>query len=86
MKDFSISVLIKVMEFCVAVVAIGTIISISAWMNMFEKPIRVSRASLDEVNFNPKCSGAQMDVSVNEKYVYANCPGGPVTVENYKFK
>lgn len=48
--------------------------------------IHVSQTALQEIGLNPKCSGQQRDLAVNRKYVYANCPGGPVTVQNYRFK
>lgn len=48
--------------------------------------IHVSQTALMEIGLNPKCSGQQRDLAVNRKYVYANCPGGPVTVQNYQFK
>jgi len=51
-----------------------------------DQAIRISRAALDEIGFSQKCSGMQQDLAANTEYVYANCPGGPVTVQNYKFK
>lgn len=58
-----------------------------AW-HKYHKPnaIHVSRTAWDEIHFSPKCMGQQKDVAVNRQYLYANCPGGPVTVQNYIFK
>jgi hypothetical protein len=48
--------------------------------------VRVSGTAIGEIHFSPKCMGMEKDWFVNRHYVYANCPGGPITVQNYEFK
>jgi|GEM_PF-5258090 len=67
-------------------IATGALLGWAARQSKIPPSIRISRAALDEIGFNQKCSGQQKDLAVNRKYVYANCLGGPVTVQNYEFK
>lgn len=67
-------------------VALGIILGAVIAERSRPNALRISRAALDEIHFSPKCMGQQKDLAANRQYVYANCPGGPITVQNYIFK
>lgn len=59
---------------------------LGALLNRGPSGYRLSGTAIGEIHFNQKCSGQEKDWFVTKDYVYANCPGGPMTVQNYEFK
>jgi len=74
----------RLMSFSLMIFCWGLLIG--ALLNKGPDGFRLSGTAIGEIHFSPKCMGQERNWFVTKDYVYANCPGGPITVQNYEFK